>query len=106
MEVIMQMYGHFKAIQPCKGLAEKEESSWTQKFLIIQVHSNSNLNINIKIHYNYYVTPIPSDLFEPYFYHAQNQGGGELTREQRLAWCYQSLGFLSPHLCAWTTASA
>ena len=59
MEVIMQIDGHFKAIQPCKGLAEKGESRWIQKFLIIQVHSNANLNINVKTHYNYYVTPYP-----------------------------------------------
>ena len=59
MEVIMQIDGHFKAIQPCKRLAEKGESRWIQKFLIIQVHSNANLNINVKTHYNYYVTPYP-----------------------------------------------
>lgn len=47
-----------------------------EKFLIIQVHSNSNLNI--KTRYDYYVAPVPSDLFKLYSYCAQYQGCGEL----------------------------
>lgn len=47
-----------------------------EKFLIIQVHANYNLNI--KTHYDYYVAPVPSDLFKLYLYRAQNQGCGKL----------------------------
>lgn len=50
--------------------------SRTEKFLIIQVHSNSNLNI--KTRYDYYVVPVPSDLFKFYSSCAQIQGCGEL----------------------------
>lgn len=48
-----------------------------EKFLIIQVHSNSNLNI--KTCCDYYVAPIPSDLFKLYSHCTQNQSCGELN---------------------------
>ena len=47
-----------------------------QKFLVIHVHPNSNMNIKTRC--DFYVAPVPPDIFKLYWYHVQNQGCGEL----------------------------